>query len=148
MTRSTAISGPVTPPRPRPRSASSPRTTCSKEPAPSSRNAHPSTTAGDGRHRGPSTAATSRNEMSDVSRFGVFLPSYVWEGDGDERARGIRRFAQTVEDLGFDSLFITDHLLVGKRFYSVNWLEPILSLAVAAGVTGWVRRGTSMRIMP
>ena len=42
--------------------------------------------------------------MSDVSRFGVFLPSYVWEGDGPERARGIKEFARTVEDLGFDSL--------------------------------------------
>src|SRR6188768_1037760 len=86
--------------------------------------------------------------MSDVSRFGVFLPSYVWEGDGAERARGIKEFARTVEDLGFDSLFITDHLLVGKRFYSVNWLEPILSLAVAAGVTERVRLGTSILIMP
>ena len=74
--------------------------------------------------------------MSDVGRFGVFLPSYVWEGDGPERARGIKSFARQVEELGFDSLFITDHLLVGKRFYSVNWLEPILSLAVAAGVDG------------
>src|SRR5690349_23215260 len=86
--------------------------------------------------------------MSEVGRFGVFLPSYVWEGDGPERARGIKQFARTVEDLGFDSLFITDHLLVGKRFYSVNWLEPILSLAVAAGVTERVRLGTSILIMP
>src|SRR4026208_1477118 len=86
--------------------------------------------------------------MSDVSRFGVFLPSYVWEGDGPERARGIKEFARAVEDLGFDSLFITDHLLVGKRFYSVTWLEPILSLAVAAGVTERVRLGTSILIMP
>ena len=66
--------------------------------------------------------------MSDVGRFGVFLPSYVWEGDGPERARGIKAFARTVEELGFDSLFITDHLLVGKRFYSVNWLEPLMAL--------------------
>src|SRR3954453_22933909 len=86
--------------------------------------------------------------MSEVGRFGVFLPSYVWEGDGPERARGIRQVARTVEELGFDSLFITDHLLVGKRFYSVNWLEPILSLAVAAGVTDRVRLGTSILIMP
>ena len=67
--------------------------------------------------------------MSEIGRFGVFLPSYVWEGDGPERARGIKAFARTVEDLGFDSLFITDHLLVGKRFYSVNWLEPLLASA-------------------
>ena len=86
--------------------------------------------------------------MSDVGRFGVFLPSYVWEGDGPERARGIKAFARTVEDLGFDSLFITDHLLVGKRFYSVNWLEPLSALAVAAGVTERVRLGTSILIMP
>ncbi len=86
--------------------------------------------------------------MSDVSRFGVFLPSYVWEGDGPERARGIKAFARTVEELGFDSLFITDHLLVGKRFYSVNWLEPLMALGVAAGVTERVRLGTSILIMP
>ena len=86
--------------------------------------------------------------MSEVGRFGVFLPSYIWEGDGPERARGIRAFARRVEELGFDSLFITDHLLAASRFYSVNWLEPILSLAVAAGVTERVRLGTSILIMP
>jgi probable F420-dependent oxidoreductase len=92
---------------------------------------------------------TKRGEqMSDVGRFGVFLPSYVWAGDGPERARGIREFACTVEDLGFDSLFITDHLLAARRFYSVNWLEPITALAVAAGATERVRLGTSILIMP
>jgi len=86
--------------------------------------------------------------MSDVGRFGVFLPSYIWEGDGPERARGIRSFARTVEDLGFDSLFITDHLLAAKRFYSVSFLEPLTALAVAAGATERVRLGTSILIMP
>ena len=86
--------------------------------------------------------------MADVGRFGVFLPSYIWEGDGPERARGIKSFARQVEDLGFDSLFITDHLLAAKRFYSVNWLEPLTTLAVAAGATERVRLGTSILIMP
>ena len=86
--------------------------------------------------------------MSEVGRFGVFLPSYVWEGDGPERARGIKEFARTVEDLGFDSLFVTDHLLAAKRFYSVSFLEPLSALAVAAGVTSRVRLGTSILIMP
>ena len=72
--------------------------------------------------------------MSDVGRFGVFLPSYVWEGDGPERARGIKAFARRVEELGFDSLFITDHLLVG---------EAVLlgQLARAADDAGGRRRG-------
>ncbi|MFL5774865.1 MAG: LLM class flavin-dependent oxidoreductase [Chloroflexota bacterium] len=86
--------------------------------------------------------------MSEVGRFGVFLPSYIWEGDGTERARGIKAFAREVEDLGFDSLFITDHLLAAKRFYSVSFLEPLSALAVAAGVTERVRLGTSILIMP
>ncbi len=86
--------------------------------------------------------------MSEIDRFGVFLPSYIWEGDGPERARGIKDFARTVEDLGFDSLFITDHLLAAKRFYSVSFLEPLVALALAAGVTERVRLGTSILIMP
>jgi probable F420-dependent oxidoreductase len=86
--------------------------------------------------------------MAEVERFGVFLPSYVWAGDGAERARGIKAFAREVEDLGFDSLFITDHLLAAKRFYSVSFLEPLSALAVAAGATERVRLGTSILIMP
>jgi probable F420-dependent oxidoreductase len=86
--------------------------------------------------------------MSEIGRFGVFLPSYIWEGDGPERAHGIREFARTVEDLGFDSLFVTDHLLAAKRFYSVSFLEPLSALAVAAGVTERVRLGTSILVMP
>jgi probable F420-dependent oxidoreductase len=83
-----------------------------------------------------------------IDRFGVFLPSYIWQGDGTERARGIREFAQTVEELGFDSLFVTDHLFAARRFYSVSFLEPLTALAMVAGVTQRVRLGTSILIMP
>lgn len=86
--------------------------------------------------------------MDQISRFGVFLPSYIWEGDGQERAQGVRDFARKVEELGFDSIFITDHLLAARRFYSVNWLEPITALSVVAGVTERVRLGTSIMILP
>jgi probable F420-dependent oxidoreductase len=86
--------------------------------------------------------------MTDIGRFGVFLPSYVWEGDGVDRARGIKEFARAVEDMGFDSLFVTDHLIAAKRFYSVSFLEPLTALALAAGATSRVRLGTSILIMP
>jgi probable F420-dependent oxidoreductase len=85
---------------------------------------------------------------ADLSRFGVFLPSYIWPDDGPERAQGIRDFARTVESLGFDSLFITDHLLAAKHFYSVHFLEPVTTLSMVAGVTERVRLGTSIMIMP
>jgi probable F420-dependent oxidoreductase len=83
-----------------------------------------------------------------AGRFGVFLPSFVWEGDGRERAKGIIDFAGQVEDLGFDSIFITDHLLAARQFYSVSFLEPISALSLAAGVTERVRLGTSVMVAP
>ena len=77
------------------------------------------------------------------------VPALLHLGGRRTRAGpGIKEFARTVEDLGFDSLFITDHLLAAKRFYSVSFLEPLSALAVAAGVTERVRLGTSILIMP
>jgi probable F420-dependent oxidoreductase len=85
---------------------------------------------------------------SNIERFGVFLPSYIWEGDGTERAKGIIEFAKRVEDLGFDSVFITDHLLAAKRFYAVSFLEPLAALALVAGATQRIKLGTSILILP
>lgn len=85
---------------------------------------------------------------ADLSRFGVFLPSYIWEGDGPDRARGIVDFAREVETLGFDSIFITDHLVAAHHFYSVSFLEPVTTLSLVAGVTERVRLGTSIMILP
>jgi alkanesulfonate monooxygenase len=86
--------------------------------------------------------------VSNIDRFGVFLPSFVWADDGSDRARGIIDFARTVEDLGFDSIFITDHLLAARQFYSVSFLEPISTLSLVAGVTNRVKLGTSVMVLP
>jgi probable F420-dependent oxidoreductase len=83
-----------------------------------------------------------------VERFGVFLPSFIWEGDGPERASGIADFARRVEELGFHSIFITDHLLTARLFYSVSFLEPISTLSLVAGVTSRVKLGTSVMVLP
>jgi len=71
----------------------------------------------------------------DASRFGIFLPTYVWEGDGQERVDGLLDFAREVERLGFDSLFVTDHLVAAKHFYEVSWLDPLTTLTFVAAVT-------------
>lgn len=86
--------------------------------------------------------------MDNISRFGVFLPTYIWADDGPERARNIITFSKRVEELGFDSLFVTDHLLSAQHFYSASFLEPISTLAVAAGATERVRLGTSVLVLP
>lgn len=86
--------------------------------------------------------------MDNISRFGVFLPTYIWDDDGPERARNLVAFAKRVEALGFDSLFVTDHLLSAQHFYSASFLEPLSTLAVAAGATERVRLGTSVLVLP
>jgi probable F420-dependent oxidoreductase len=86
--------------------------------------------------------------MDNGSRFGVFLPTYIWPDDGPERARNIKTFARRVEELGFDSLFVTDHLLTARRFYSASFLDSLTTLALAAGVTERVRLGTSVLVLP
>lgn len=87
-------------------------------------------------------------QPENIERFGVFLPSFVWPDDGPERARGIIDFAREVESIGFDSIFITDHLLAAKQFYSVSFLEPLTTLSLVAGVTERVKLGTSVMVMP
>ncbi|MGH9918840.1 MAG: LLM class flavin-dependent oxidoreductase [Nitrososphaerales archaeon] len=79
-------------------------------------------------------------------QIGVFLPTF----GGARRRSGeeIAAFARRAEDLGFDSLWATDHLLHGSLFYRHPWLDPMLALTYAAGVTRRVRLGTSILVMP
>jgi probable F420-dependent oxidoreductase len=81
-------------------------------------------------------------------KVGVFLPTYILPGSQREHGEQIRRFAARAEEVGFDSLFVTDHLLTAHRFYRVSWLEPLTTLAHAAAVTGRVRLGTSILVLP
>jgi probable F420-dependent oxidoreductase len=79
-------------------------------------------------------------------RVGAFLPTF----SGEERRTGdeIGAFARRAEELGFDSLFATDHLLHGSVFYRRPWLDPIVALTYAAAVTSRVAIGTSILVMP
>ena len=81
-------------------------------------------------------------------KLGVFVPSYLLPGQDAKHGEQIRRFAVRAEELGFDSLFITDHLLTAARFYRVSWTEPMLTLAHVAAVTSRVKLGTSVLVLP
>ena len=81
-------------------------------------------------------------------KLGVFLPSYLLPGDERRHGDQIRRFAAHAEDLGFESLFITDHLLTAHRFYRVSWTEPLMTLCHAAAVTSRIKLGTSILVLP
>jgi probable F420-dependent oxidoreductase len=81
-------------------------------------------------------------------KLGAFVPSYLIPGAGAQHGDQIRRFAAHAEDLGFESLWITDHLLTARRFYRVSWTEPLMTLAHVAAVTSRVQLGTSVLVLP
>jgi len=81
-------------------------------------------------------------------KVGVFVPSYLLPGQEARHADQVRRFATKAEELGFDSLFITDHLLTAERFYRVSWTEPMMTLSHVAAVTSRVKLGTSILVLP
>jgi alkanesulfonate monooxygenase SsuD/methylene tetrahydromethanopterin reductase-like flavin-dependent oxidoreductase (luciferase family) len=81
-------------------------------------------------------------------KFGVFLPSYLQGEPPDEHARRLRDFARHTEALGFDSLWITDHIVTAHRLYRVSWLDSLITLSHVAAITERVKLGTSILILP
>ena len=81
-------------------------------------------------------------------KFGVFLPSYIIPGREKSHPEDVRRFARNAEQLGFDSLWITDHIITAHRFYRVSWLDALITLSHVAAVTETVKLGTSILILP
>ena len=78
--------------------------------------------------------------------FGVILPNYGLDSNPD----GIRRTAALAEDLGFDSVWTTEHIIVGPdavdpygRVY-----DPLVTLGWIAGWTERIGLGTSIVLVP
>ena len=79
--------------------------------------------------------------------FGICVPHY---GKSLEIGR-ILDVAKQAETLGFDSVWVTDHILVPQSMdiiYRDNMLEPIALLSHLAAVVTRVRLGTSVMILP
>lgn len=79
---------------------------------------------------------------------GVFLPSFLQRDGTWREAEKLRAFARRAEELGFDSLWITDHVVTARRLYSVSWLDALISLSHVAAITEYVALGTSILILP
>ncbi|RKR91307.1 alkanesulfonate monooxygenase SsuD/methylene tetrahydromethanopterin reductase-like flavin-dependent oxidoreductase (luciferase family) [Micromonospora pisi] len=63
----------------------------------------------------------------------------------------LRRWAQTIEGLGFDLLMVSDHIAVTPDVaeqYPAPFYEPFTTLSWLAGVTRRVRLGTTVLIVP
>ena len=80
-------------------------------------------------------------------RLGVNVPNF---GPGTEPSV-LGRWAQTAEGLGFDLLMLSDHIVVTPDVagqYPAPFYEPFTTLAWLAGLTGRIRLGTTVLVVP
>jgi probable F420-dependent oxidoreductase len=78
--------------------------------------------------------------------FGVILPNY----GPDSNPEGIRRVAELAEELGFDSVWATEHIIVGPEGVDPygRVYDPLVTLAWIAGWTQRIGLGTSIVLVP
>lgn len=85
-------------------------------------------------------------ERREKFEIGVVLPNHGCEAS----AAGVARVAEAAEDLSFDSVWTTEHLLVGKEVASLygSVLDPINCLSWIAAKFERVKLGTSLVLAP
>jgi probable F420-dependent oxidoreductase len=78
--------------------------------------------------------------------FGVILPNYGLDSNPD----GIRRTVELAEELGFDSVWATEHIIVGPEAVDPygRVYDPLVTLGWIAGWTERIGLGTSIVLVP
>lgn len=79
-------------------------------------------------------------------RYGVAIP----QANQFATAEALRAMAGAIEDLGYDSLWVSDHIIVpeGSSYIPEFMDEPLAVLAFLAAETTHIRLGTSVLIVP
>ncbi len=80
--------------------------------------------------------------------FGWRVPSYAGPSTTAADSRAMAPYFAAVEERGFGALWVIDHLLVAPNVYSVAWQDPLITLAVAAGVTDRIKLGPAILCAP
>ena len=80
--------------------------------------------------------------------FGWRVPSYARAGTTSATSRALVPYFAQVEEAGFEAIWVIDHLLVAPNVYSTAWHDPMVTLAVAAGVTEQIKLGTAILCAP
>ncbi len=73
-------------------------------------------------------------------RFGLILPSFSFPDLDYARAARLRDFAVRAEALGYEALWVVEHLLTARGLYGTAWLSPLETLGfapAAPAVSSW-----------
>src|SRR5947199_314875 len=79
-------------------------------------------------------------------RFGLVLPSFSFPDLDYAKAARLREFAVRAEALGYEALWVVEHLLTARGLYGTAWLSPLETIAFAAGCTSRIRLATGILI--
>lgn len=79
-------------------------------------------------------------------KFGIHLPHAGEQATPDL----IRRFAIRAEDLGFEDVWVSEHIIVPRDEFprSPLFYDPVLTLTWVSAVTNRVKLGTSVLVLP
>jgi probable F420-dependent oxidoreductase len=81
-------------------------------------------------------------------KFGLCLPSYAYPGLDYATCGRLREFCVRAERLGYDAVWVPEHLLTARGLYGTAWLSPLEVLAFAAGATSRIKIATGIIIPP
>ena len=82
-----------------------------------------------------------------MMQFGIWIPNCRHLATPEI----IRHTAVRAEQLGYDSVWVSDHVVVPNAYldrFCAGIYDPLITLAVAAGATSRVRLGTTVLIVP
>jgi probable F420-dependent oxidoreductase len=79
-------------------------------------------------------------------RFGLVLPSFSFPDLDYGKAGRLREFARRAEAMGFETLWVVEHLLTARGLYGTAWLSPLETLSFAAGCTERIKLATGILI--
>jgi len=75
----------------------------------------------------------------------------VINNNGAPAVEAVKRMSREAEALGYDSLWVTDHVIGVRSFqpvYGATWMEPLTSLAWIAAATQKIRLGIGVLVVP
>lgn len=79
---------------------------------------------------------------------GLALPTFTGSLADPREAMRLRAMAGRAEALGFDGLWVAEHLLRAPLIYEVSFLSPLTVLAHVAACTRRIRLGTAILVLP
>ena len=88
--------------------------------------------------------AQQQREAPVTLRFGLQIPSFTWPGGAAEIGARLRDIAQAAEEVGFESIWVMDHLrqipVVGPEWHDM--LDSYTALGYMAAATDRIKLGT------